>query len=55
MVQTREETKEEIEGVSPQEETKEEVHIPGVEIHQEITEERKKEIHLLMEDTKEEL
>ena len=36
------------------EETKEEIHFPGEEIDEKITEERKEEIHSFMEDTKEE-
>ena len=50
MVQPQEEIKEKVERVS----LLEEIHVPGEEINEEITEERKEEIHSLMEDTKEE-
>ena len=42
MVQIQEETKEEVERVSLLKENKKEIHVPGGEIDEEITKERKK-------------
>ena len=47
MVQTQEDTKE------LQQVTEEEIYFPDEEINEEITKERKEEIHSLMEDTRE--
>ena len=48
MVQPRKGIKEKMERASLLEETKDEIHTPGKEIDEEITEVRKEEIHSLM-------
>ena len=55
MVQPQERTKEEMERVSLLEETYEKIYVPGEEIDEKITKERKEEIHTLTEDTKKEI